>query len=89
MLKPKGGPKTWFRLTEVRENQFFSDLTRLPFCKLEFKHELISVSSGARFIHIVTFRGPLSFLFSRIIGNKIRKELPTAMKNLAKLATTA
>ncbi|EMO64923.1 hypothetical protein LEP1GSC133_2713 [Leptospira borgpetersenii serovar Pomona str. 200901868] len=40
MLKPKGGPKTRFRLTEVRENEFFSDLTRLPFCKLEFKHEL-------------------------------------------------
>ncbi|EMJ64612.1 hypothetical protein [Leptospira sp. P2653] len=89
MLNPKGGPKTQFRLTEVRENEFFSDLTRLPLCKLEFGHELIPVSSGTRFIHIVTFKGPLPFLFSRIIGNKIRKELPTAMKNLAKLAATA
>ncbi|WP_078124556.1 hypothetical protein [Leptospira alexanderi] len=48
MLKPKGGPKTWFRLMEVRENKFFSDLTRLPFCKLEFRHELIPVSPGTR-----------------------------------------
>ncbi|WP_016761268.1 SRPBCC family protein [Leptospira weilii] len=86
MLKPKGGPKTWFRLTEVRENKFFSDLTRLPFCKLEFRHELIPTNSGTKFVHRVTFSGPLSFLFSRVIGNKIRKELPGAMKNLAKLA---
>ncbi|RHX80274.1 SRPBCC family protein [Leptospira yasudae] len=89
MLKPKGGPKTWFRLTEVREKEFFSDLTQLPLCKLEFKHELIPVPSGTKFVHTVTFTGPLSFLFSRVIGNRIREELPSAMKNLAQLAEAA
>ncbi|UPY77158.1 polyketide cyclase/dehydrase and lipid transport [Leptospira weilii] len=86
MLKPKGGPKTWFRLMEVRDKELFSDLTNLPLCKLEFRHELFSTNSGTKFVHTVTFSGPLSFLFSRVIGNKIRKELPGAMKNLAKLA---
>lgn len=89
MLKPKGGPKTWFRLMEVKEKELFSDLTNLPLCKLEFRHELIPTDSGTKFVHTVTFSGPLSFLFSRVIGNKIREELPGAMKNLARLAEAA
>ncbi|RHX84493.1 SRPBCC family protein [Leptospira stimsonii] len=89
MLKPKGGPKTWFRLMEVRDQELFSDLTHLPLCKLEFRHELIPTNSGTKFVHTVIFSGPLSFLFSRVIGNKIREELPGAMKNLARLAEAA
>ncbi|EMG01359.1 hypothetical protein LEP1GSC123_3829 [Leptospira borgpetersenii str. 200701203] len=37
MLKPK---RIRFRITEVRKNKFFSDLTRLPLGKLKFMHEL-------------------------------------------------
>jgi len=83
-LKPKGGPATKFELLEVRPQQSFCDRSFLPLTHLDFAHRLEPVEGGVRITHTVTFSGPLSFLFSRIVGReKIKTALPRAMANLA------
>jgi hypothetical protein len=85
MLKPKGGPATRFRLTEVNPRVSFSDVSFLPLCQLYFKHSL-EVSEGVtKLTHIIRFKGPLSFLWSRILGPKMAVGLPLAMKLLAEM----
>ena len=85
-IKPAAGPKASFVLTEVVPERRFTDCLRLPFATLEYQHELTPVAEGWRITHRVQINGPLAFLFNRIIGRTIAAELPTAVRNLARLA---
>lgn len=85
-LKPTGGPTTRFTFTEVVPERGFTDVTRLPLARLTFTHRLEPDGTGCRFTHRVTITGPLAPLFARVIGRTIARELPTAMRALARLA---
>lgn len=89
VLKPKGGPAARFRLTAVERGRRFADVTRLPLAALAFEHTLTPVEGGTRIHHQVTIRGPLAFLFSRVIGKKIAAGLPAAVEALALAAARA
>ncbi|HEY8208130.1 MAG TPA: SRPBCC family protein [Myxococcaceae bacterium] len=87
VLKPKGGPASKFRLTAVEPARRFADDTRLPLARLAFEHTLTPMpGGGTRIHHKVTIDGPLTFLFSRVIGRKIAAGLPHAVEALAKKA---
>jgi len=88
-LKPKGGPWTSFLVTEVEPGAGFTDVTRLPLARLQFRHRIEAVPGGSRFTHTVTIGGPLWPLFARVIGRTIAAEMPTAMATLARLAQGA
>lgn len=88
VLKPKGGPASKFRLTAVERARRFADVTRLPLARLAFEHTLTPVPGGTRIHHRVTIDGPLTFLFSRVIGRKIAAGLPQAVRSLAQAAGT-
>jgi hypothetical protein len=85
-LKPKGGPKTQFKLTNVNELHSFSDRTRLPFCNLDFIHTIQETNKGLEVCHRIEFSGMLTFLFSRVIGKNIQAGIPEAVANLISLA---
>ena len=85
-LKPKGGPVTRFELTALEPGRGFTDVTRLPLTRLRFVHRLEPSGQGARISHRVEMEGPLTFLFSRLIGRNIARGLPHAMRALATLA---
>ena len=86
MLKPEGGPKSPFVLTGVRPGEGFSDRTRLPLASVDFFHEVERVGEGTRIAHRIEIRGPLSFVFARLMGRRFEKGLPEAVQNLARLA---
>jgi hypothetical protein len=88
-LKPKDGPRTRFVLSAVEPLKGFSDTSFLPLASMDFEHKLEPVAEGTRLTHIVTIRGPLTFVWRRVIGRKIAAQLPTAMQTLAQLATQA
>lgn len=88
-LKPRGGPSSRFTLSEVTSNVSFSDVSKLPFTTLEFEHTLVESEDQTTIYHKVTMRGPLTFLFRRIIGRKIKRGLPVAVSQLARIAETA
>ena len=85
-LKPVGGPTTRFTLTEVVPDVGFTNVTRLPMARLEFRHQIEATSTGSRLTHSVTISGLLSPLFARVIGAGVARDLPSAMTALARLA---
>ena len=81
-LTPKGGPVAKIRVTEVTPNQSFTVESKLPLCTMRFEHELHGAGEATRAVHRVSFHGPLSFLFGRLVGNSIRRGLPASMRGL-------
>ena len=87
-LRPLKGPNTHISFTEVIENRSFTVESRLPLCVMRFEHEL-SESQGStvtRATHRVSFIGPLSPVFGRIVGAQIRRGLPGTMLGLKRAA---
>ena len=53
---------------------------------MDFIHEM-NEKNGELFItHGIEIKGILTFLFSKVIGKKLIRELPKAMKNLSEMA---
>jgi hypothetical protein len=87
-LKPSGGLKTKFIITECTKFKSFSDRSFLPFCKLDFYHSMQETPDGLLVKHKVVMSGLLSFLFSKLIGRNMSRGLPLAVENLIKIAET-
>ena len=85
-LKPSKGPETKISIVSVLKNKSFTVQSRLPLCTMTFEHKLIPVNSSTRVIHRVSFNGPLSFFFSRVVGGQIRKGLPGTLLGLKNAA---
>lgn len=86
VLKPKGGPRLRFSLTEVTVNHSFTDRCRLPLATLDFIHALTPASGGTVITHRVVMNGPLTFIFRRLMGSGIERGLPSAVESLARHA---
>jgi len=82
ILKPTRGPESRIHLVHVDKNKAFTVQSKLPLCILIFEHELFPDGNATRVIHRVSFEGPLSFLFGRVIGGQIRKGLPGTLRGL-------
>ncbi|MDR3055046.1 MAG: SRPBCC family protein [Zoogloeaceae bacterium] len=88
-LRPSNGPEASIIFTEVVADKSFTVESRLPLCVMRFEHELSPTSTGTIAIHSVSFSGFLSPVFSRVIGNQIRKGLPQTMAGLKRAAEQA
>ncbi|WP_437957082.1 SRPBCC family protein [Sorangium sp. So ce119] len=86
VLKPKGGPKSPFVLTEVSPGKNFSDVTKLPFAELHFIHKVEPHGGGSKVTHRIELRGALSGLFAKLMGKNFQRGLPSAVERLASLA---
>lgn len=86
VLKPAGGPKTKFEMTECTNFKSFTDRSFLPFCKMDFIHSITEINGGIEITHKVVMTGFLTFLFSKVIGSKIEVGLPVAVEELIKIA---
>lgn len=85
-LKPARGPKARFVVTRAEAGRRLTDVTTLPLGRLEFDHLLEEGAAGTRLTHRVTITGPLTPVFSRLIGSRAEATLPAAMAALAELA---
>ena len=85
-LKPAGGPRLRFRVTELVAGRAFTTTARLPLARLHFTHRIEARATGAGFTHGVRIEGPLTPLFARVIGRGIAAELPATMRALARAA---
>lgn len=88
-LKPAKGPETRIQIVAVEKNKSFTVQSRLPLCTMTFEHELLPIKDSTRVIHRVSFNGPLSFVFGRLIGGQIRKGLPGTLLGLKKAIETS
>jgi len=83
VLKPKGGPRSRSTVGKVTVNECFSDHSRLPGARLTFTHALGADGALTSITHSVEISGPLTFVWSRVLGRKIAAGLPLAMARLA------
>lgn len=86
VLKPTGGPKTKFEMTECTKFKSFTDRSFLPLCKMDFIHSMTETKEGLVITHKIVMTGFMTFLFSRVIGSKIKVGLPLAVEKLIELA---
>ena len=86
ILKPKGGPKAKFEMIECTNLKSFTDRSFLPLCKMDFLHSMTETNDGLEITHKVEMTGFMTFLFSKVIGNKIKVGLPIAVDKLINLA---
>lgn len=86
ILKPKIGPKTTFEIIECQSFKSFTTRSFLPFCKMDFIHQLTEKDNQLEITHRVEMKGFLTFLFSKIIGKNIEKGLSKSVENLVELA---
>ena len=88
-IKPVGGPKVKFELSEVTTDKSFTVISYLPLTKMIFTHHLKDNADGTITItNNIEMKGLTAPLFAFIIGRKIKANLPDAMNKLIKLAET-
>lgn len=84
-LKPKGSPTVKVQLIEVTPLKTFSSTGQLPLAKLQFDHKAKLDGVKLEFAQSVTMTGPLSGLFSKLMGAKMAENLEARMTKLVKL----
>jgi hypothetical protein len=85
VLKPVGGPKTKFEMTECTNLKSFTDRSFLPLCKMDFIHTMTEAKGEIELTHKVVMTGFMTFFFSKVIGSKIKVGLPIAVEKLIEL----
>ena len=86
VLKSVGGPKATFEIIECTKFKSFTNRSNLPLCKMDFIHTITEATDGVEITHKVVMTGLMTFLFSNVIGKKIKAGLPDAVDKLIQLA---
>lgn len=90
VIKPVGGPKIKFELSEVTSKKSFTVTSYLPMTRMTFAHHLKDNDDGTTTItHHIEMKGLTAFFFALIIGRKIKASLPGATNKLIKLAESS
>ncbi len=88
ILKPKGGPKVNIALVEAIENKTFTDYTKFPLAKMYGKHDFTETPDGLKITTTMTVKGPLGFLWRKIVAQGIADAMPVEMLAQVKHAKT-
>ena len=86
LLKPKAGPKVKIVLVKVEPEKAFTDLTRFPLAKMYGIHEMSETNDGLEVTHTVRIEGPLSFLWRRIVAEKVAAGLEEQAEKMVQRA---
>jgi len=89
VLKPTNGPKVRFVISALTPDREYTDTSRLPGARLEFQHLVSPVPEGSALEVTIRLSGPLSFLWSRILGPGFRKSAPEDLSRLVAIVETA
>lgn len=78
-------PEGKFELVEVEPETRFVSKAKLPGGSLLFEHNLEPIDGGTRITHRATIQGPMTFLWSPVIGRIIERGMPAGVERLAEL----
>jgi hypothetical protein len=82
ILKPKDGPKVHSVIRQCKPCEGFTNSARLPLCELVFDHRVIEVDGRVKITHGASLTGLTEFIFRRVIGRQIERDIPVAMASL-------
>ena len=86
MFQPKGGPKLKIGIVEATENKSFTDYTKFPLAKMYGEHTFEETPNGLKLTTTMTVKGILSFLWVKIVAQKIVDTLQEDMLQQIKTA---
>jgi hypothetical protein len=86
LLRPKGGPNVNIKLVDVQPQKYFKDETRFPLAKMHGEHWYEETSKGLKITVTMTMRGPLSFLWNKLVMKGIVGGLEQDIKNQVEAA---
>jgi hypothetical protein len=84
--KAPGFPEGKFELIVVEPQQRFVSKAKLPGATLIFEHMVEPTDGGSRITHRATLDGPLTFIWSPVVGRMIKRGMPEGVERLAELA---
>jgi len=87
ILRPKGGPNVKIELVETVPNKKFTDLTRFPLAKMYGEHTFEETVEGLKITTKMTVKGPLTFLWRKLVAQGIVDGLPKEMAHQVKVAS--
>jgi hypothetical protein len=80
-LKPRGGPKVRFTVTELRERRFV-DVSQMPGGRVTFAHEIDEAAGMTTVDVAVSIDGPLGWFWRRVLGDGFRTSLQPDLDRL-------
>ena len=78
-LRPKGGPTVKVYLLETQPDTHFLDVTRFPLARMYDSHTFTTTPEGLRITNTITVKGPLGFLWRKLVAQKIADSMPSDM----------
>ena len=85
-LRPKGGPNVKVELLTVEPGVRYVDVTRFPLATMTGSHELIANGEQLEIRTTMTVKGPLAFLWVRLVARGIVSGLPQQTRALIERA---
>lgn len=82
ILKPKGGSKVKIILSEVIENEKFTDYCKFLGATMYDAHELRQEPGGLRITNTISVIGPLSFIWANLVAKKVAAAVSIQTDNL-------
>ncbi len=86
-LKPKDGPKVKIVITETLKNKKFSDYAQFPGAKMYDNHVFEETPDGLKITITISVKGILSFLWVKLVAQKLVDNLPNDMLEQVKSAS--
>lgn len=87
LLKPKGGPQVKVTLIKVIKTKKFVDVTAFPLAKMYDEHLFEAKSEGLKITNTISVKGPLAFLWIKLVAQNIVKNLPEDSKRQIEAAS--
>ncbi|MGI9090800.1 MAG: SRPBCC family protein [Gemmatimonadaceae bacterium] len=85
-LKPRGGPRVKIELLRVAKLEGYTDLTRFPLARMYGIHDMVETKDGLRLTITMRVEGPLSFVWRKLVAEKVAAENPAQLESLARYA---
>lgn len=85
-LQPRGGPRLRFRIGDFQPPHRYSDICKLFLAEMETTHSFLTAPNGTTIDIHIQIRGPLAWLWGRLVGQRHASGLPA---QTAKFLTAA
>ncbi len=89
LLKPRGGPRIRFVIECFDPPSIYRDRCNLLGAIMRTTHQLVRRPNGTRIDVEISVEGPLSLLWSRLVGRKHSRGIPKQTENLIQAARAA
>jgi Polyketide cyclase / dehydrase and lipid transport len=85
-IRFKNRARMTFTVIEYQSGSLFTDETRLPLARMGHRHLLEPLpAGGTRLVNTIYVRGPLSWLWARVLGRKAAAALGEGQQTIERL----